>query len=230
MPLIFQDRIVSDDLHAHPDRLFLFGDNELRRGRGGQAAACRGHANSVGVATKRAPDREDSAYWTDADYERITAIIDHDLAPAFDHIRLGGTVVCPSAGLGTGRAELPSRAPRVFAYLRQSIIRLKRLGDTVASTRRIPRVLSKRDIRGPLPPNARCCGRPSPLGNPFVIGRDGTRDEVCDKYEAWLPTQPKLMAMIPSLAGYDLVCFCAPSRCHCDFLLRLANPTSLCCD
>ena len=131
MPLIFQDRIVSDDLHAHPDRLFLFGDNELRRGRGGQAAACRGHTNAVGVATMRAPDREDSAYWTDADYDRITTVIDHDLAPAFDHIRLGGTVVCPSAGLGTGRAELPSRAPRVFAYLRQSIIRLKRLGDTV---------------------------------------------------------------------------------------------------
>ena len=112
MPLIFQDRILSDDLHAHPDRLFLFGDNELRRGRGGQAAACRGHTNAVGVATKRAPDRQDSAYWTDADYDRITAIIDHDLAAAFDHIRLGGTVVCPSAGLGTGRAELPSRAPR----------------------------------------------------------------------------------------------------------------------
>jgi hypothetical protein len=66
--------------------------------------------------------------------------------------------------------------------------------------------------------------------NPFVIGRDGTHDDVCDKYEDWLPTQPKLMAMIPALAGYDLVCFCAPSRCHCDFLLRLANPTSLYCD
>lgn len=140
MPLIFQHQIVSDDLRAHPDRLFLFGDNELRRGRGGQAAACRGHTNAVGVATKRAPDREDSAHWTDADYDRITAIIDHDLAPAFDHIRLGGTVVCPSAGLGTGRAGLPSRAPRAFAYLRQSIIRLKRLGDTAVSARAGPTV------------------------------------------------------------------------------------------
>jgi hypothetical protein len=139
MPLIFQHRIVSDDVHAHPDRLFLFGDNELRRGRGGQAAACRGHTNAVGVATKRAPDREDSAYWTDADYERITAIIDHDLAPAFDHIRQGGTVVCPSAGLGTGRAELPSRAPRVFAYLRQSIIRLLR-------RRQVGRPSARKDI------------------------------------------------------------------------------------
>ena len=164
MPLIFQDQIVSDDLHAHPDRLFLFGDNELRRGRGGQADSlswtykCRRRRDKAQRRTVN-----DSAYWTDADYDRITAIIDHDLAPAFDHIRLGGTVACPSAGLGTGRAELPSRAPEFFAYLRQSIIRLKRLGDTVTSTRRIPRVLNKRDIRGPLPPNTRYCGRPSPL-------------------------------------------------------------------
>jgi hypothetical protein len=51
MPLIFQHQIVSDDVHAHPDRLFLFGDNELLRGRGGQAAASRGNTNAVGVAT-----------------------------------------------------------------------------------------------------------------------------------------------------------------------------------
>jgi len=87
---------------------------------------------------------------------------------------------------------------------------------------RPPRVLNKKTDR--IPPGARYRGRPSPLGNPFVIGRDGTRDEVCDKYAAWLPTQPKLMAMIPDLAGRDLVCWCAPLRCHCDILLRLANP------
>lgn len=220
--LIFQDRLTADVLRAHPDRLYLFGDNEQRRGYGGQAAVCRGHANAVGIATKRAPERTDDAYWTDADYMRITTIIDHDLAPAFVHVREGGIVVCPTAGLGTGLAELPSRAPRAFSYIRQSIIRLKRLG-TPAGISAIPHVLNLRDIRGPLPSNARYCGRPSPWGNPFVIGRDGTRDNVCDKHEAWLPTQPSLMAMVPALAGQDLVCHCAPERCHCNFLRRLAN-------
>jgi len=33
-------------------------------------------------------------------------------------------------------------------------------------------------------------GRPSPWGNPFVIGRDGTREEVIAKYAAWVRTQP----------------------------------------
>jgi hypothetical protein len=29
-------------------------------------------------------------------------------------------------------------------------------------------------------------GRPGKWGNPFVIGKDGTRAEVIAKYEAWL--------------------------------------------
>jgi hypothetical protein len=29
-------------------------------------------------------------------------------------------------------------------------------------------------------------GRPSSLGNPFVVGRDGSREEVVDKFRQWL--------------------------------------------
>ena len=47
---------------------------------------------------------------------------------------------------------------------------------------RVPRVLNKRTDR--IPANAIYCGRPSPFGNPFAIGRDGTRDDVCDKFVA----------------------------------------------
>jgi len=31
-------------------------------------------------------------------------------------------------------------------------------------------------------------GRPSKWGNPFVIGRDGTRPQVIERYERWLDT------------------------------------------
>ena len=88
---------------------------------------------------------------------------------------------------------------------------------------RQPRVLNKRNIRGRLPPNAIYCGRPSPWGNPFMIGRDGTREQVIAKYEAWLTSQPDLMARLPQLKGFDLVCWCAPLSCHCNVLLKLAN-------
>ena len=49
-------------------------------------------------------------------------------------------------------------------------------------------------------------GRPSKWGNPFVIGRDGTRDEVIQKYEEHIRTSPILMRSLPSLAGKTLGC------------------------
>ncbi len=130
MPLTFQDRITSADLHQHPGRLYLFGDNEARRGLGGLARICRGQCNALGIATKRFPSRAPDAYWSDTEFGRFTTIIDADPAPAFAHARAGGTVVCPTAGLGTGLAELPTRALRVFAHLRQRIVALKRVAPS----------------------------------------------------------------------------------------------------
>lgn len=67
-------------------------------------------------------------------------------------------------------------------------------------------------------------GRGSPFGNPFVIGKDGDRDEVCDKYESMLLQNTELLNLVKTqLRGKDLVCFCAPKRCHGDTLLRIAN-------
>ena len=63
----------------------------------------------------------------------------------------------------------------------------------------------------------------SKWGNPFRIGRDGTRDEVIAKYRAWLGQQPDLMAALPELRGKDLACWCTPERCHAEVLRELAN-------
>ncbi len=62
----------------------------------------------------------------------------------------------------------------------------------------------------------------SPLGNPFVIGRDGTREQVIAKYRAWIADQPHLLQMIPHLAEHAeaLVCWCAPEACHGDVLVE----------
>ena len=73
------------------------------------------------------------------------------------------------------------------------------------------------------PPGAVYIGRPTKWGNPFVIGRNGTREDVISKYEDWVVTQPELMQALHELRGKDLVCFCAPQACHGDVLLRLAN-------
>lgn len=69
------------------------------------------------------------------------------------------------------------------------------------------------------PNKAVYCGRGSPYGNPFVIGVDGDRDQVCDRFEREiLPTLD-----VSALRGKDLICYCAPARCHCDAILKKAN-------
>lgn len=66
-------------------------------------------------------------------------------------------------------------------------------------------------------------GRPSKWGNPFVTGKDGTREEVIAKYRAWIVNQPHLMAALPELRGKVLGCWCYPKACHADVLVELAN-------
>ena len=92
-----------------------------------------------------------------------------------------------------------------------------------------PRVLNKKHLRGPTP-NAVYVGRPSKWGNPFVIGRDGTREQVIEKYEQWLKQQPNLLACLGELTSKDLICWCFPLPCHADVLLRLANRATPRCD
>jgi hypothetical protein len=66
-------------------------------------------------------------------------------------------------------------------------------------------------------------GRPSKFGNPFEIGRDGTREDVVDKYRDWIKTQPKLLADLPELSGKTIACWCAPLACHGDVLAELVS-------
>lgn len=68
-------------------------------------------------------------------------------------------------------------------------------------------------------------GRPSKWGNPFVVGKDGTREEVVEKYREWILKQPELLNSLNELKGKVLGCWCAPRACHGDVLVELANKT-----
>lgn len=85
-----------------------------------------------------------------------------------------------------------------------------------------PRVLNKKQHF--ISSEAVYIGRPSIWGNPFQIGRNGTRADVIAMHRAWLKSQSRLLRRLPDLRGRDLVCFCAPLACHGHTLLWLANP------
>lgn len=74
--------------------------------------------------------------------------------------------------------------------------------------------------------------RPNLLGNPFVVGRDGTRDQVCQKYRQWIRDKIRNDAVIKNIVwqlaaadeygvDVDLVCCCLPKRCHGQEILSI---------
>ena len=63
--------------------------------------------------------------------------------------------------------------------------------------------------------------RPSKWGNPFIVGRDGSREQVIRMYEVHVRRRPDLIAALPELVGKRLGCYCKPEACHGDVLIRL---------
>lgn len=117
MPVTFVKWYDRADLMTNPDFLYVFGDNILRVGMGGQAYACRGEPNAVGIPTKWAPHSGPGAFFDDEDFARIVSVIEADFNKIIRHLDNGGTVVFPADGLGTGLAELPQRAPKIHEFI-----------------------------------------------------------------------------------------------------------------
>tara|TARA_R100001594_G_scaffold1317_3_gene5549 strand:- start:5283 stop:16076 length:10794 start_codon:yes stop_codon:yes gene_type:complete len=115
-------------LQANPDKIYVFGDNWARTGKGGQAII-RDEPNAFGIATKKSPRK----FLTDDEFEANKQAIDKDIEKILAE---GKTIVLPEAGIGTGRAGpkdpitgqwtgLENQAPRTAAYLEEALLRLK---------------------------------------------------------------------------------------------------------
>ena len=64
-------------------------------------------------------------------------------------------------------------------------------------------------------------GRPSKWGNPFVVGVNGTRENVIKRYKEYILGNYDLLASLHELEGKILGCWCAPKSCHGDVLVEL---------
>ena len=59
--------ITAKYLKSCPDRIFVFGDNTLRKGKGG-AASLRDISNTYGFITKKFPDCRDVSFYKPDEY------------------------------------------------------------------------------------------------------------------------------------------------------------------
>ena len=95
------------------------------------------------------------------------------------------------------------------------------------------KVLNKR--HGNIPKDAVYVGRPTKWGNPFshlegtlAQHKCASREEAVQAHKDWIDSilekhPEKLQIIRQELGGKDLVCWCAPLKCHADYLLELAN-------
>ena len=62
--------VTREYLKKHTDCIFVFGDNLLRKGRGG-AANLRDMPNTYGFITKKAPDNNDTSFYRPKEYIKL---------------------------------------------------------------------------------------------------------------------------------------------------------------
>ena len=114
-------------LRASPETLFVFGDNIVKQGFGGQAAEMRGEPNAVGIPTKYAPGMREADFFIDDDFRKAKPIIEQAFARLTAHAKRGGEIVWPEDGIGTGLAQLQKRAPKIWDFIETNRKALEKL-------------------------------------------------------------------------------------------------------
>ena len=122
MKVEIQSRWTLDSVKNNPNKLYIFGDNDVKSGKGGQAII-RDLSNAIGIPTKKYPNYKNTSYYTDDELEEnkkkidiaIKAVIEESKKEQYD------TIVFPKDGFGTGLAKLPTKAPKTFEYLNERV-------------------------------------------------------------------------------------------------------------
>jgi hypothetical protein len=124
---IYSGNWTRDHVANQTDKVFLFGDNTDDRTNThhiptATQAVIRGLDNAIGIDTKKDRGTNESSYFTDDDFEEFKNQVDEAIQKA---INSGKTIVIPENGIGTGKAQLEKRAPKLFTYLQDKLKELK---------------------------------------------------------------------------------------------------------
>lgn len=117
---IYNKNWTKEYVSSNKNKIFVFGDNNARVGKGGQATI-RGLENTVGIRTKKGPSKKEVAFYTDKEFADNKSRIDEDILNIKKLLILGNTIVFSKNGYGTGLASLKQKAPKTFDYLCESL-------------------------------------------------------------------------------------------------------------
>lgn len=111
-----------EDVREHSEYLFIFGDNDVKKGKRGQAII-RDEPNAVGIPTKKFPTNMATSFYTDREYEKNILKIDKAIENLLLRLKSGDYkgIMLPRDRLGTGLAKLDVYAPKTLEYLNKKI-------------------------------------------------------------------------------------------------------------
>jgi len=112
--------ITRKFIQEHPTILFVFGDNDLRKGFGGMAREFRDEPNSIGIRTKKYPGLQDGDFYTDDDLVANKKKIDEDIQ-LISHSMGNFRAIFIPVGIGEGFARLEENAPQTYRYLKEQL-------------------------------------------------------------------------------------------------------------
>lgn len=143
----FSGNWTRQDVASQTSKVFLFGDNTNDRLNTHYVptmtqAVIRGLDNAIGIDTKKNRGTSEDSYFTDEDFDTFKAQVDEAIQKAIDS---GKTIVIPEGGIGTGKAQLEKRAPKLFSYLQDKLSSLREsvgTTDALSSSFDTPRVTS----------------------------------------------------------------------------------------
>ncbi len=115
--ILFSGWLSSKLCEDNPELTFIFGDNLLRIGMGGQAII-RNQPNAMGIATKRKPAMTPRSFFDEDSDDDLDAVL-KDIGAVWHLLKQGKTVVIPvtedgDVSLGLERAKLPEKAPSIY--------------------------------------------------------------------------------------------------------------------
>lgn len=109
-----------EECSAKPNSLFVFGDNDEKKGLGGQAVI-RPCKNSIGIPTKKRPTNHVYSFYNDGEYDASCKKIQQAIIAIINESSKYEEIVFPMGGFGTGLAKLEEKAPKTFKYLNDVI-------------------------------------------------------------------------------------------------------------
>lgn len=120
--IIFNGFWTIEDVKSMPNYLFIFGDNDIKRGKRGQAIIC-GEPNAMGIPTKKEPNNKITSFYRDVEYNENIRKIDQAINAILCEVtnKNYDGIVLPKDGFGTGLAKLNIYAPKTLEYIQSRI-------------------------------------------------------------------------------------------------------------